>query len=321
MVILFQLISLILVFFDYWIDVQINNNRKIVSLIMQFIYIFILSIPIGMFVYISLIVLTIRFVEVQNNAISAFYLIILFFSTILFMIIILNKKDKQFNLANIILNKFIILKEIRAKNKWFGFKEAIGFILFFTAVLSLIIYLIFNSLINFEIVDSGIIYIIIVSFFISTFIYSESTADIIVRSLRQTALWVSLFLILITISFLQIFYLINDINNNQALVNLAILIFGLVFNMSTIADKLRVFFNEVTKEYYQEIMNNRKELHNKYSFEKDINNTKQLLIEFRLLWKKSNTKAKVKIIFFVGILPLLFIILFIIIQIFFRQLY
>lgn len=287
---IFELILRILSFFDYWIKENYNKSNKknkIICILLKVFFILIIS-SIVSFLVTLVIVIFFKNLRESSHIIQVYTLILLAF--VLTQVEYLNK-NIDFNLPEQIMELIFILMNLKYRKKAFGLFELIIYIAVTVGFLTFLINKIFNS----YSLDNNIpLYIIILfSLIISFFIFSECTKEPMERSSRQLVSWIFVFIMLVVLSIIQI---LKSANQKLDLTNFGILTFGIVYNIATLADKMRLFIYIHKRNYYKEIELTRKELHNICSYNKELSEGKKSLEDIKNFYKTGSLKQKVQVI-------------------------
>lgn len=191
---------------------------------------------------------------------NIFIFVLILTVAVLYSVKKLNKKNSNFSLAKHLTILLIIIK--------FGKKyreNTIKEIIIFNGILLFSLYFLIGTFIEatFSIVyifsyKSFIIFVI--SFLFSFFIYSEMSFNEVDRIVRQIYLWLITLSILIFFTTIQINYLFEDISNSQNQLNITILMLGLLFNISHVIEKVRLYFKIIFKKNKKDIIKYKKAL-------------------------------------------------------------
>lgn len=239
--------------------------------------------------------------------------IALFINVCLLSIIVINRNYNEiFSLPQYILNGYFILRKINFK------KRAVQEIVFFLIVyLSLL--LIFLGISTKLFPDNYLIIFVfsIFLFMVTLLIYCEASVDKYKRAEKQFLLWLLLFCMLL---FFTIYNLPKTFATfqNDTIINIVLLFIGLLFNFALVMDKSREFFGYYYQLNKDELEIIWAELGPKYDFrafmkivDQKLGDSKTVLIEMKKLW---NEGQKGRIILNLIVIPLLFFLLFYVIQ-------
>lgn len=279
-------------FFDYWIEDAINNSRKIKKIFLQFIFIMLFSSTISLVIilFLSIVLSNTQLAEEEINSKNLILLSSILMMFIFFLIEYLNRKD-SLNLPRKLINYLLIIISLKREKKGFRFIEF--FIFNSIAILGFwgLIYLIISN-ISVDLAGNSLLIALGISMIVSFFIYSELTSNKLERLSRQVILWLSIFVLLLALTFASLDRGFQQ-NTTIDFINIGLMLFGLIYNIATIADKIRAFFDTSQEEFKDVIDKIISEWHEKYSYRHQIQNA---TYEFTDVWKSSGLKQKVIIV-------------------------
>ncbi|MEK3854054.1 hypothetical protein [Cytobacillus sp. FSL H8-0458] len=310
--ILIEILVRVSVFYDYWIENSITNRKFRKAYFLQIIYSLILTTPIGLVIFLFFSIGGSYLWDIQQSSNLGWLFFTLFFFIILNLILFTNFKEKEFNIAQLILNFFFVISYLKENKNGFGIKNAIIFIIISTLLLSsasiYAFYFTFPTILN----AKSAICIVVICILLSTFIFSESSTNVFQRSVRQIVLFLMVFLTLLFATLYEVLKSTSDLGS-LSIPALFLLLFGLIFNLATIGDKLRDFYTVSMESFGIKIIEIRQFLHENYSLQKEFHQSKKALAGLYFIWNIGSRRDKVKII---GV-SIIFIIIYVLLVIFF----
>ncbi|MGW9128661.1 hypothetical protein ACWGPW_27230, partial [Paenibacillus chitinolyticus] len=179
----------------------------------------------------------------------AFLPLTLFLFTCLSGITWLNWSNRSYNLPNLLFICYSIIVLNNPKNTVI---QAIGFLLFFTLIITgvisftvLYLYASIHSEINKQLVNNIMFMCLSFSFLLSVIIFSYGTMKEIERLLRQFYLWLLILISILIFSAYQFYIKLQSPINELVTTEIVLLVVGLIFTITTVADKGKELFQKL----------------------------------------------------------------------------